>query len=99
MKKLIIIDGYSLLFRAYYATAYKGEDTILRTTNGTPINAVFTFGNMLFPILQKLSKEDGIIVALDTGHKTKRHDEFIDYKANRTSPPESLKVQFPIIRE
>ena len=47
MSKLVIIDGYSLLFRAYYATAYKGEDTILRTSDGTPINAIFTFANML----------------------------------------------------
>lgn len=99
MKKLIVIDGYSLLFRAYYATAYKGEDTILKTSFGLPINAIFTFANMVFPILSKLGKDDGIVVALDTGHKTKRHEIYKEYKANRTAVPESLTVQMPILRE
>ena len=99
MKKLIIIDGYSLLFRAYYATAYSGEDNLLRTSTGFPVNAIVTFSYMLFPILQKLGKDDGIIVALDTGHKTKRHEKFPDYKANRAETPQSLKDQMPVLRE
>ena len=99
MKKIVVIDGYSLLFRAYYATAYKGEDSILKTSYGTPINAVFTFANMLFPILSKLNKNDGIFVALDTGHKTKRHEIMPSYKANRTEVPEALVIQMPMLRE
>lgn len=99
MKKLVIIDGYSLLFRAYYATAYKGPENILKTSNGTPINAIVTFAYMVFHILQNLGKDDGICVALDTGHKTKRHEEFPQYKANRAAVPQYLIDQMPILRE
>ena len=79
MNKLIIIDGYSLLFRAYYATAYKGEDTIMRTSNGTPVNAIFTFANMVLPIVNTLKTGDSICVCLDTGKKTYRHDLLDSY--------------------
>ena len=99
MNKIIIIDGYSILFRAYYATAYKGEDTILKTSTGIPINAIFTFSNMVLPLLSNLNKNDTIFVALDSGKETKRHKEFAEYKANRPSCPESLKIQMPILRE
>lgn len=99
MSKLVIIDGYSLLFRAYYATAYKGEDTILRTSDGTPINAIFTFANMILPLLASLNKNDSILVALDTGKETNRQKEYKDYKANRSECPESLKVQIPLLRD
>ena len=45
MNKAYIIDGNSLLFRAYYATAYGGND-IMRTKDGTPTNAIFSFSNI-----------------------------------------------------
>ena len=99
MNKLIIIDGYSLLFRAYYATAYKGEDTIMRTSDGTPINAIFTFANMVLPIVNSLKNGDSICVCLDTGKKTYRHDILDSYKGNRPPCPEPLIVQMPILRE
>lgn len=99
MKKITIIDGYSLFFRAYYATAYKGEDTILKTSTGTPINAIYTFINMIFPILAKIHEGDGFIVALDTGKKTFRHELLEDYKGTRNEVPHSLIVQFPILRD
>ena len=99
MNKLIIIDGYSLLFRAYYATAYKGEDTIMRTSDGTPINAIFTFANMVLPIVNTLKTGDSICVCLDTGKKTYRHDILDSYKGNRPPCPESLIIQMPILRE
>lgn len=99
MNKLIIIDGYSLLFRAYYATAYKGEDTIMRTSDGTPINAIFTFANMVLPIVNTLKQGDSICVCLDTGKKTYRHDILDSYKGNRPPCPEPLIIQMPILRE
>ena len=99
MNKLIIIDGYSLLFRAYYATAYKGEDTIMRTSNGTPVNAIFTFANMVLPIVNTLKAGDSICVCLDTGKKTYRHDILDSYKGNRPPCPEPLIIQMPILRE
>lgn len=99
MKKIIIIDGYSLFFRAYYATAYRGEDTILKTSNNTPINAIFTFGKMVLPLIKSLNENDSICVALDTGGKTFRHDIMPEYKGQRNETPESLIVQMPILRE
>jgi DNA polymerase-1 len=50
-KILYVIDGNSLLFRAYYATAYGGSDTIMRTKTGIPTNAIFAFSNMMTKIL------------------------------------------------
>ena len=99
MNKLIIFDGYSLLFRAYYATAYKGEDSILRTSDGTPVNAILTFANMVLPIVNTLKDGDSICVCLDTGKKTYRHDILDSYKGNRPPCPEPLIIQMPILRE
>ena len=44
-KKLIVIDGNSLLFRAYFATAFGGPQSIMRSSDGTPTNAIFAFSN------------------------------------------------------
>lgn len=99
MNKLIIIDGYSLLFRGYYATAYNGEENILKTSNGTPINAILTFANMVLPLITKLNKNESIFIALDSGKETNRHKIYPEYKINRQKCPESLKLQMPILRE
>ncbi|MDD2209544.1 MAG: hypothetical protein PHW23_03560, partial [Bacilli bacterium] len=50
MNKITIIDGNSLLFRAYYATAYPGVE-VMRSQDGTPTNAIFAFSNMLNKII------------------------------------------------
>ena len=96
--KVIIVDGNSLLFRAYYATAYPGAN-IMRTKEGLATNAIFAFSNMILKIVDKLKDEDKIFVAFDTGKKTFRHQELETYKANRKPAPEDLIVQFPIARE
>jgi len=98
-KKLVIIDGYSLLFRAYYATAYGDPSAIMRTKSGIPTNAIFAFSNMLSKILSGLEKGDAIFIGLDAGGKTFRAEEFEEYKANRAEAPEDLKPQFAIVRE
>ncbi|OQC11350.1 MAG: DNA polymerase I [Tenericutes bacterium ADurb.Bin087] len=98
-KRLIIIDGNSLLFRAYYATAYQGTDKIMRTSTGVPTNAIFAFANMMVRIINDLKADDHLFVAFDTGEKTFRHEEYDDYKANRQAVPEELITQFPIARE
>lgn len=98
-KRFIIIDGNSLLFRAYYATAYAGVDKIMRTKSGIPTNAIFAFANMMVRILNDLNAEDHLFVAFDTGEKTFRHKEYEDYKAGRPQVPEELITQFPIARE
>ena len=99
MNKLYIIDGNSLLFRAYYATAYGPNPNIMRTKEGIPTNAVFAFSNMINKILAQIKEGDGLFVAFDTGKETFRHKEDETYKANRKPCPEDLKVQMPIARE
>lgn len=98
-KRFIIIDGNSLLFRAYYATAYAGTSNIMRTKSGIPTNAIFAFANMIVRIINDLKPEDHIFVAFDTGEKTFRHEEYDEYKAGRQAVPEELITQFPIARE
>ena len=96
--KLIVIDGYSLLFRSYFATAYPGVE-IMRTKDGTPTNAIFAFSNMLNKILISLKEGEAIAVALDAGKPTFRHEALETYKANRKPAPEDLIPQFAIVRE
>ncbi len=98
-KRLTIIDGNSLLFRAYYATAYAGVEKIMRTSTGIPTNALFAFANMMVKIVNELKADDHLFVAFDTGEKTFRHEEYDEYKAGRQKVPEELIVQFPIARE
>ena len=98
MNKAYIIDGNSLLFRAYFATAYGGGE-IMRTKEGIPTNAIFSFSNMLNKVLQSLKPGDAIFVGFDTGKATFRHKEDENYKANRKPAPEELKIQMPIVRE
>ena len=98
MKKLIIIDGYSLLFRAYYATAYPGVE-IMRNQEGIPTNAIFAFSNMLVKILNNLKEGESIFVALDSKGTTFRKEALDSYKANRKPCPEELKTQFPMLRD
>ena len=98
MKKIIIIDGNSLLFRAYYATAYPGVE-IMRSQDGTPTNAIFAFSNMINKILGELKEGESIFVAFDAGKHNFRHDALETYKANRKPAPEDLVKQFPIVRD
>lgn len=97
--KLHIIDGNSLLFRAYYATAAYGEDKIMRTKEGIPTNALMAFANMIQKILSELKEGDYIFVPFDTGEKTFRHEAYEDYKGTRREVPEPLITQFPLARD
>src|SRR5574344_1954390 len=95
MKKVILIDGNNILFRSYYATAYKGN--ILRNSKGFPTNALYGFMNMI----NKIMKEENpayIMIAFDKG-KTFRHEKYVDYKAGRIETPEDLKLQFPAAKK
>lgn len=96
MKKLTLVDGNSLLFRAYYATAYPGAK-LLQTSTGIYTNAVFAFANMLEKIIE-LSSEH-MLIAFDTGKPTKRHIAYEGYKAGRKAMPEELMSQIPLIHE
>ncbi len=98
MPKLTIIDGNSLLFRAYFATAYPGVE-IMRSQEGIPTNAIFAFSNMINKIVSSLKPEEGIIVAFDAAKHNFRHDALETYKANRKPAPAELVEQFPIARD
>ncbi|NSW77946.1 MAG: DNA polymerase I [Chthonomonadetes bacterium] len=90
--KLVLIDGHSLLYRAFYATRP------LSTTDGRPTNAIYGFAGMLWQILEE-EQPDAIVVAFDTAAPTFRHEEFTDYKAHRPETAESFYVQVPAARE
>lgn len=96
--KITIIDGNSLLFRAYFATAYPGVE-IMRNQEGIPTNAIFAFSNMINKIISSLKEGEGIIVAFDAAKHNFRHDKLETYKANRKPVPEDLVLQFPIARD
>ena len=98
MNKITIIDGNSLLFRSYFATAYPGVE-IMRNQDGIPTNAVFAFSNMINKIISSLKEGESIIVAFDAGKHNFRHDALETYKANRKPAPEDLVTQFPIARD
>ncbi|MGI6714272.1 MAG: DNA polymerase I [Bacilli bacterium] len=98
MKKLIIIDGNSLLFRAYYATLTDGKVT-MRTKDGTPTNAIFAFANMFTSLLKTFAGGEHVLVAFDTEEKTFRHQVHEEYKATRKPAPDDLIPQFAIARE
>ena len=98
MPKITIIDGNSLLFRAYFATAYPGVE-IMRAQDGTPTNAIFAFSSMINKILSTLKKDEGLMVAFDAGKDTFRKEQLEFYKANRKPTPEDLVRQFPMARD
>lgn len=91
MKKLVAIDGNSLLYRAFFAMRY------LSTSDGTPTNAVYGLLLMLMKVLEE--KPDYIVVAFDTPKPTFRHEAYDGYKAQRKAPREELIAQAPIARE
>lgn len=95
MKKLLLADGNSMLFRGYYATAYGMRMT---APDGTPTNAVFAFANMLQKAIDLISP-DSILVAFDAGKHTFRHDIYPEYKGGRKPAPDDLVPQFKLVRD
>jgi DNA polymerase-1 len=89
-KKVIIIDGYNFLFRAFYAIRE------LTRPDGLHTNALYGLANMTLKTIDTL-KPDMCIVALDSGAKTFRNEIYTEYKANRKAPPEELAMQFEYV--
>lgn len=96
MKKIVLIDGNSFVFRAYYATAFTGS--ILKTKDNIATNALIGYINFIEAIIEK-SAADYIFVALDKGSQTFRKKLFNDYKAQRDAAPSELVSQFALIRD
>ena len=96
MKKLILIDGNSMLFRAYYATAYTGN--LMQASNGLYTNALYGFVNMMNKITDSMMPTH-MLVAFDAGKQTFRHQQYSDYKGTRKKMPDELGMQIPLIKE
>ena len=95
MSKLVLIDGNSIMNRAFYGIM---SSKMLTTTDGTYTNAVYGFLSILFKIQEDISP-DYIAVAFDLKGPTKRHKIYTEYKANRHGMPEELATQMPIIKD
>lgn len=91
-RKLVLIDGNSLLYRAFFAMPH------FSTLESQPTNAVYGFTMMLLKLVED-EKPDVLIVAFDAPAKTFRHDAFDGYKAHRKPTPDDLKAQGPLARE
>jgi len=90
--RLILVDGSAYIFRAYYGLP------VMNRSDGTPINAVFGFTNMLVKLIEDYG-DDKMLVVFDAARENFRNRIFKDYKANRGETPEDLIPQFDIIRE
>lgn len=90
---LTLIDGNSLLFRAYY-----GVHSRLTRADGTPTGAVYGFFNMILPILASAKPDDAFICVFDASRITFRQDIYPDYKMNRTTTPADLIAQGQMIQ-
>ena len=95
MKRIILIDGNSLMYRAYYGTAFTGN--LMQNSKGLYTNAIYAFIRMLDTLINQ--KYDNILVAFDAGKQTFRHEQFDDYKGGRKPMPEEFKMQIPYIKQ
>lgn len=91
-KRLVLIDGSSLIFRAFYAIRH------LTTTDGIFTNGVYGFLNMYYGLMENY-KPDYIGVAFDKSGPTFRHKDYEQYKGNRQETPSELSSQFGILKD
>ncbi|MDQ0231008.1 DNA polymerase-1 [Metabacillus malikii] len=91
-KKLVLIDGNSIAYRAFFALP------LLNNDKGVHTNAVYGFTMILMKILED-EKPSHLLVAFDAGKTTFRHKTFQEYKGGRQKTPPELSEQFPFIRE
>ncbi|WP_242848791.1 5'-3' exonuclease [Syntrophomonas palmitatica] len=91
-QKLMLIDGNSLLYRAFYALP------LLKNSQGLYTNGVYGFLTMFNRVVAE-QKPSHIVVAFDMSKQTFRNDVYDAYKANRSAPPDELQGQFAVLRE
>lgn len=95
MENLVVIDGNSILNRAFYGIM---GSKMLQTADGTYTNAVYGFLNIMFKLIEDVSPEY-LVVSFDLKAPTKRHLMYDGYKANRKGMPDELAMQMPIIKQ
>jgi len=93
-KKLLILDGHSMAFRAFYALPVEN----FATSAGQPTNAIYGFASMLINLIRD-EKPTHIATAFDVSRKTFRSEKFPEYKANRAATPEEFRSQVSYINE
>ncbi|HJZ01855.1 MAG TPA: 5'-3' exonuclease H3TH domain-containing protein, partial [Streptosporangiaceae bacterium] len=92
--RLLLLDGHSLAYRAFFALPIEN----FSTTTGQPTNAVHGFTAMLINVLRD-EKPTHVAVAFDRGEPTFRHEQWVEYKANRRETPEDFRSQLSLIFE
>ncbi|MCQ2466039.1 MAG: DNA polymerase I [Clostridia bacterium] len=95
MNKLLLVDGYSIMYRSHFA--YAGR-AMLTSPDGTPTGAISGFFNSLFSVIDEYQPTH-ICVCFDVHAPTFRHLLSADYKATRKPMPDELRVQMPILKE
>lgn len=95
-QKLLLIDGNSVAFRAFYALYRQLEN--FRNPEGLHTNAIYTFKNMLDVVLNNV-QPDHVLVAFDAGKTTFRNKMYADYKGGRQKTPGELSEQLPYVQE
>lgn len=91
-KKLVLIDGNSIIYRAFFALP------LLNNDKGVYTNAVYGFTTMLLRILEE-EQPTHLLVAFDAGKTTFRHSTYKEYKGGRQKTPSELSEQFPVMKE
>ena len=92
MKKIVLIDGHSILNRAFYGVPD------LSNSEGLHTNAVYGFLNIMFKILEE-EQPDYLTVAFDVHAPTFRHEIYKEYKGTRKPMPEELREQVPVMKK
>ena len=90
--ELMLIDGHSILNRAFYAIPP------LTAPDGTPTGAIYGFLNILFKFIDE-EKPNKLIVAFDRSEPTFRHEKYKEYKGTRKSMDHDLRVQVPLVKD
>ncbi len=92
---MILVDGNSLMYRAYYGMAAMGNLT--QNSKGLYTNAIYAFARMMNHLVA--SEYDAILVAFDAGKQTIRHEWMADYKAGRPPMPDEFRMQIAYIKQ
>jgi DNA polymerase I len=92
--RLLLLDGHSLAYRAFYALPVEN----FSTTTGQPTNAVYGFTSMLINVLRD-EQPTHVAVAFDVSRQTFRSELYADYKANRSASPDDFKGQVALVKE
>jgi DNA polymerase I len=94
VSRLLLLDGHSLAYRAFYALPVEN----FSTSTGQHTNAVYGFTSMLINVLRD-EDPTHVAVAFDVSRQTFRSDEYADYKAGRSATPSEFQGQLPLLRE